>query len=228
MKKIYIASKTAILTIVLLLSVNISNADSTSVKSQLKSQNDLIKNIEYVTQSVVYIKTIEKGNSFSVASGIVVNSNGYILTNSHVVSNSLNILVTLPNNRVCLATIVKNDIINDIAIIKINSNNLIPIKIANSDSIRISEQVAAVGNPLGVKKTISLGFIKDKATKLNVDQNLIFIQSTTVTDFGSSGGALINSKGELIGITTASGYDNHIRCTYSIPSNLILNLISEL
>ena len=138
-------------------------------------------------------------------SGVIISPDGYIITNYHVIENSTEVIVTTNDNREYEAEIIGFDEVNDIAVLKIDSDsNLDYIFFGDSDSTLIGEWVLAVGNPYNLNSTVTAGIISSKSRDLNeFDQkNQSFIQTDAAVNFGNSGGALVNIQGELIGINT--------------------------
>ncbi len=166
-------------------------------------------------------------------SGIIVDARqGYILTNSHVIAGADKIKVTLNDNREFLAELIGSDPKADIAVIKIPSNNLTELKISNSDKLRVGDFVVAIGNPYGLGQSVSSGIISALGrNNLGIEDYENFIQTDAPINPGNSGGALINLRGELIGINTAilggkSG--GNVGIGFAIPSNMATNLMDQL
>lgn len=149
-------------------------------------------------------KRMEQTRELSLGSGVVFHSDGLILTNYHVIENAEEILVLLYDGRKTLASIVGADKETDLAVLKINLPNLITISAGNSNEMRVGDPVLAIGNPYGFGQSVSAGIISGKGRYgLNLNTYEDFIQTDAAINVGSSGGALINPKGELIGINTA-------------------------
>jgi len=167
-------------------------------------------------------------------SGIIVSKQGHILTNMHVVDRAEVINVTLSDDRSLKATIVGVDPLTELAIIKIDSDNLPIAKLGDSDSVRIGEWVLAVGNPLELQSTITAGIISAIGRDINIIADNYgvenFIQTDATINPGNSGGALVNLKGEVIGINTAiatqSGYSQGYG--FAIPINLAKKIMKDL
>lgn len=161
---------------------------------------------------------------FSLGSGIIVSKDGYILTNNHVVENlGGNIEVSVSDGRKFKAKIIGTDPKTDLAVIKINANNLSTIKFANSDKANIGDVVIAIGNPFGIGETVTMGIISALGrSNIGIVEYENFIQTDAAINPGSSGGALVSTKGELIGINTAiltksGGYEG---IGFAIPTNM--------
>ncbi len=190
--------------------------------------------------AVVYIRAIQDGGnkwgygSKSSGSGVIISSNGYIVTNNHVVENSEEIEITLNDNRQYSAKIVGTDLSTDLALIKISEQDLPYLTFGNSDSLSIGEWVMAVGNPFGLQSTVTAGIVSAKGRDINIIDNEYrieaFIQTDAAVNPGNSGGALINTNGELIGINTAimtytGRYEGY---SFAVPGNLALKIIGDL
>ena len=171
-------------------------------------------------------------------SGVIVTSDGYILTNNHVVQDAERIYVTLNDRRELPATLVGNDPATDLAVIKVEAEDLTYIPFGNSDKARIGEPVLAIGNPFNLTSTVTSGIISAKARNVNIIENPrgqetpleSFIQTDAAVNSGNSGGALVNSRGELIGVVTAiaSGNGYYTGYSFAIPSNLAVKVASDL
>jgi len=168
----------------------------------------------------------------SLGSGVIVTSDGYIVTNSHVIDGADEIKVSLPHDKKeYKAKIVGIDRESDLAVIKIDANNLKAISIADSKSVKLGDVVFAIGNPFGVGETVTSGIVsalnKDRVG-LNAYEN--FIQTDASINPGNSGGALVDSRGALVGINSAiiskSGGNNGIGL--AIPSNMVLDITKKL
>ena len=168
----------------------------------------------------------------SLGSGVIVSSDGYILTNNHVVgSTDAEVTVTLPDNREFQATIVGVDPWTDIALLKIDAAGLPVAPWGDSSTIRVAEWVLAIGNPFQLNQTVTLGIVSAvRRANLGITTYEDFIQTDAAINEGNSGGALINSRGELIGINTAiftqSGGDQGVG--FAVPSNLARRVMRDL
>ena len=160
-----------------------------------------------------------------IGSGIIISSDGYIITNYHVIENSTEVIVTTNNNKEYEAEIIGYDEIYDIAILKINSDlNLDYVFFGDSDSTLVGEWVLAVGNPYNLNSTVTAGIVSAKSREINIlnDGGIeAFIQTDAAVNFGNSGGALVNIKGELIGINTLiqSMTGGYVGYSFAVPSN---------
>jgi Do/DeqQ family serine protease len=170
----------------------------------------------------------------STGSGVIISSDGYIVTNHHVIEGAGTIEVTLNDNRTYDAKLIGKDPSTDLALIKINKTDLPYVNFGNSDSTRIGEWVLAVGNPFNLTSTVTAGIISAKGRNINILEGNYkiesFIQTDAVVNPGNSGGALVNTNGELIGINTAiitqsGSYEGY---SFAVPSNLVRKVVEDL
>jgi Do/DeqQ family serine protease len=173
---------------------------------------------------------IEQGTG----SGVIISSNGYIVTNNHVVADADDIEVTLYDNEVYNAKIIGTDPSTDIALIQIKSDGLHPLSIGNSDDVEIGEWVLAIGNPFNLNSTVTAGIISAKGRNINIinDKSAIeaFIQTDAAINPGNSGGALVNLNGELIGINTAiaSPTGAYTGYGFAVPANIVSKVVEDM
>ncbi len=158
----------------------------------------------------------------SLGSGVIVSPAGYVLTNNHVIKGADGITVALPDHRETRATVIGSDPETDLAVLKIDMENLPSANWADSKSIRIGDIVLAIGNPFGLGQTVSQGIISATRRDLRLSTYEGFIQTDAAINIGNSGGALINARGELVGISTAliSSDGGSEGLGFAIPSNL--------
>lgn len=167
-------------------------------------------------------------------SGVIINSNGYIVTNNHVVADADEIEVTLHNNEVYKAKIIGTDPSTDIALIQIKNGNLQALPLGNSDDVEVGEWVLAIGNPFNLNSTVTAGIISAKGRNINIinDKSAIeaFIQTDAAINPGNSGGALVNLEGELIGINTAiaSLTGSYMGYGFAIPANIVSKVVEDI
>lgn len=167
----------------------------------------------------------------SLGSGVIISSDGYIVTNNHVIDGADKIIVTLPDDTSeYTATLIGTDKDGDIAIIRINKNNLPFIRFADSSDVRIGDIVFAIGNPFGVGESVTQGIVSatNKNIQINAYEN--FIQTDASINPGNSGGALIDSRGALIGINTAilSQTGGNHGIGFAIPANMVKEVANSL
>jgi Do/DeqQ family serine protease len=167
-----------------------------------------------------------------VGSGVIVNSQGYILTNHHVVDGALEIKVELTDQRTFTAKLVGSDAPSDLAVLKIDATNLPTLTLGDSDKVRVGDPVLAVGNPLGIGQTVTSGIVsaKGRTTGLSDGSFEDFLQTDAAINRGNSGGALVNTTGELIGINSQilSPSGGSIGIGFAIPSNMARTVMDQL
>ena len=164
-------------------------------------------------------------------SGVIISEDGYIVTNNHVVKDASEIEITLNNKESYPAKVIGTDSKMDIALLKIDAKEKLPYTaFANSDSVKIGEWVLAVGNPYNLTSTVTAGIISAKARNLDTSGIQSFIQTDAAVNPGNSGGALVNTRGELIGINTmiSSPTGSYTGYSFAIPSNIARKIIEDL
>jgi Do/DeqQ family serine protease len=176
----------------------------------------------------------QKRDASSTGSGVIISNDGYIVTNNHVVQGAEKIEVTLDDKRVLEAQVVGTDPNTDLALIKVSANNLMACPWGNSDDVQVGEWALAVGNPFNLNSTVTAGIISAKGRDINIlnGQSKIesFLQTDAAVNPGNSGGALVNMKGELIGINTAIASRNGVYEGYAfaVPANLVKKIVEDL
>ena len=170
-----------------------------------------------------------------MGSGVIISPDGYIVTNNHVIDGAEKLEVTLNDNRQFNATVVGADEKTDIALIKINAKDLHAITFGNSDAVKVGQWCVAVGNPFGFNSTVTAGIISAKARGLSENSGnnngiKAFIQHDAAVNPGNSGGALVNTAGELIGINTMiySQTGNYSGCSFAVPSNTVKKVVTDI
>ena len=169
-------------------------------------------------------------------SGVIIRSDGYIVTNNHVVQDATKVEVTLNNNKTYEATVVGTDAATDVALLKIEADGLPSIPFADSDALRLGEWVLAIGSPLGeqLRSTITAGIVSAKGRSMPSTDGSFkiesFIQTDAAVNPGNSGGALINKAGQLVGINTAivSTTGSFTGYSFAVPSNIVHKIVSDL
>jgi serine protease Do/serine protease DegQ len=217
----------------------------------LTSYADVLDNIRPAVISVYSTKTVrqevppllrrlygpglqgEEEKLDGLGSGVIVSSDGYILTNNHVVAEADELKVKLNDDRELIARVVGTDPKTDIAVIKIDADNLPAATLADSEKMRIGDIVFAIGNPLGVGQTVTMGIISATGRRVGIlDDNGYedFIQTDAAINLGNSGGALVDAKGRLIGINSAiiSNNQGSIGIGFAIPVNLARSIMNSL
>ncbi len=203
-----------------------------------------------ITPAVVHIRTTYGPGDFSLnplelrfqqqshssGSGVIVSDDGYIVTNNHVIEDASNIEVVMSDNKRLYAKVIGRDPSTDLALLKVKARNLPFISYGNSDTIVPGEWVLAVGNPFELNSTVTAGIVSAKARNIGIlrDKNNLqveaFIQTDAAVNPGNSGGALVNLKGELVGINSAiatanGGYQGY---SFAIPVNLVKKIADDL
>jgi Do/DeqQ family serine protease len=226
--------------------------------SQQDTQVDLTYAAELTVHSVVHVRTTATmsmqnnnpimeffyGDSYSrprqvrgYGSGVIISADGYIITNNHVVDGAEEVAVKLNDNREFKAQVIGRDPNTDIALIKIKAENLPFLKYGDSDVLRLGEWVLAVGNPFNLTSTVTAGIVSAKGRNLTIpgeenNQYKIesFIQTDAAVNMGNSGGALVNTKGQLVGITSAiiSSNNGFVGNSFAIPVNIVKKIVEDL
>jgi Do/DeqQ family serine protease len=167
-----------------------------------------------------------------LGSGVVVTTDGYILTNYHVVDGADEISVDLTDGRTFTGKVVGTDKPSDLALLKVSASNLHAVAFGNSDGVKVGDVVLAVGNPLGVGQTVTMGIIsaKSRSTQVGDGSYEDFLQTDAPINHGNSGGALVNTKGELVGINSQilSNSDGNIGIGFAIPANMAKHVMEDL
>lgn len=173
----------------------------------------------------------EEAIDMGIGSGVIITADGYIITNNHVVEKSDKVMVTLNDKRKFEAKLIGTDPETDIALLKIDATGLQPIEYGNSDNVVLGEWVLAVGNPYNLTSTVTAGIISAKARALGGKMSLeSFLQTDAAVNPGNSGGALVNARGELIGINTAiqSPTGSYSGYSFAVPVNVARKVVSDL
>lgn len=179
---------------------------------------------------------IEAPQSLASGSGVLISPDGYIATNNHVIEDAASVEVTLFDNRTFEAKIIGTDISTDLALLKIESAALPYLRFGNSDEVRVGQWVLAVGNPMDLTSTVTAGIVSAKGRNIDLLRNdsqfaiESFIQTDAAVNKGNSGGALVNAKGELVGINTAiasrTGY--YAGYSFAIPATIARKVMEDL
>jgi serine protease Do len=210
---------------------------------------DFLTAAKEVTAGVVHIRTAYGAGEFSLnplqnfeqparssGSGVIISDDGYIATNNHVIEDATSIEVVLNNNHRYYAKVIGTDPSTDLALLKIKAKNLSFVRYGNSDKVLPGEWVLAVGNPFDLNSTVTAGIVSAKARNINIlrDRNNSqvesFIQTDAAVNPGNSGGALVNLRGELIGINTAiaTSTGSYQGYSFAIPVSLVTKVMDDL
>lgn len=168
-----------------------------------------------------------------IGSGVIISTDGYIITNNHVISGASKITVTTNDNKEYIATIVGTDPETDIALLKIDEEGLRPIPFGDSEALRVGEWVLAIGNPFNLSSTVTAGIVSAKGRNTMTSGDLqiaSFIQTDAAVNPGNSGGALVNTKGELVGINTMiySETGNYAGYSFAVPVSIARKVVSDI
>ena len=224
---------------------------SFNTNSIAAEMTDFTRAAEKTVNAVVHVKntSIQKGNvsgwlrqfygdnfdekRIGTGSGVIVSPDGLIITNYHVIENATEIEVTSNKNKTYTAEVIGSDPSTDLAVLKIKTNESLPfIPFGDSEVARVGEWVLAVGNPFNLNSTVTAGIISAKSRDLNDrdNKNQSFIQTDAAVNMGNSGGALVNTEGELIGINTAisSITGGFVGYSFAVPSNIVRKVFEDL
>lgn len=237
---------------------SIQNQTNHSVNPNLKTVNYATENTDFSIAAeaaldyVVHVKniTVSKYQTYSLqdwmygyqpqtrertqigtGSGVIISEDGFIVTNNHVIQNATELEVTLNNNKTYKANVVGTDSKMDIALLKLDTKDTFSYAVfGNSDQIKVGEWVLAVGNPYNLNSTVTAGIVSAKARNLTNDGIQSFIQTDAAVNPGNSGGALVNTRGELIGINTmiSSTTGSYVGYSFAVPSNITKKIIEDL
>ena len=193
---------------------------NTAIKPSINSWND-------------FFNGPRKYEQVGTGSGVIISADGYIVTNNHVIDGATNLEITLNNQKKYEATLIGTDSKNDIALLKIEADDSLPyIPFSDSDNVRVGEWVLAVGNPYNLTSTVTAGIVSAKGRDLegNGDITDSFIQTDAAVNPGNSGGALVNTRGELVGINTAitSKTGSFVGYSFAVPSNITKKIIDDI
>ncbi len=225
--------------------VNASDAQNLETGFIAASKNSTASVVFIKTESQRYQRTSFWGFDFdpfgrigkvaSTGSGVIVSTDGYIITNQHVVQSADKIEVVLSDTKKTVrATLVGADPSSDLALLKIESTGLSPIRFTNSDDVQIGQWVLAVGNPFNLNSTVTAGIVSAKGRNINIVNNQFpiesFIQTDAAINPGNSGGALVDLNGDLVGVNTAiaSKTGSYVGYGFAIPSNIVAKTIDDL
>jgi len=226
--------------------ITTSDNSATPVSTALEDVDFTIA-AEKTVNAVVHVKnvTMSRGSSsifdffygseenarpqIGTGSGVIISPDGYIVTNNHVIDKAKELMVTLNNNSTYEAEVIGSDSGTDIALIKIEPEENLPyLAFGDSDNTRIGEWVLAVGNPFNLTSTVTAGIVSAKAR--NLGRNQSFLQTDAAVNPGNSGGALVNTNGDLIGINTAisSQTGAYVGYSFAVPSNLARKVVEDI
>ncbi len=210
--------------------IDFTTAAENTIHAVVHVKNKTVSKVPYLDFFYGYRGDREQ-TQIGTGSGVIISEDGYIVTNNHVIQNATELEVTLNNNKSYLAKLVGTDSKMDIALLKIEADEKLPYTVfGNSDEIKVGEWVLAVGNPYNLNSTVTAGIVSAKARNLANDGIQSFIQTDAAVNPGNSGGALVNTRGELIGINTmiSSPTGSYTGYSFAVPSNIALKIIEDL
>ena len=232
--------------------------DNTQNRRIVRTDNDVMTGTyfsdaaELAVNSVVYVKVVKKArqqapsmfdyffgfantpqDQVGVGSGVIISQDGYIVTNNHVVSGADEVQVTLYDNSVLEATVIGTDEATDLALLKVDRNDLQALEMGDSDELRLGEWVLAIGSPYDLRSTITAGIVSAKGRSFpNYDGSYrveSFIQTDAAVNPGNSGGALVNTSGQLVGINTSivSLTGSYAGYAFAVPVNIVKKITDD-
>ncbi|AUS03972.1 trypsin-like peptidase domain-containing protein [Pseudotamlana carrageenivorans] len=207
-----------------------SVAAENTVNAVVHVKNVTLSSGQMTFQDFFYGRSPQRAQ-VGTGSGVIINTDGYIITNNHVIKNAQELSVTLNNNKTYTAQLIGADSKNDIALLKIDADEALPfVTFADSDNVKVGEWVLAVGNPFNLTSTVTAGIISAKSRDLSGTSSQSFLQTDAAVNPGNSGGALVNTKGELVGINTAisSQTGSYIGYSFAVPSNIARKVIEDI
>lgn len=196
-----------------------------------------VKNVSYHTVSNPIMEFFygfhggQQQEQVGTGSGVIISEDGYIVTNNHVIKEASEIEITLNNKKTYKAKLIGSDTKMDLALLKIDADEKLPYAaFADSDQVKVGEWVLAVGNPYNLNSTVTAGIVSAKARNLDTSGIQSFIQTDAAVNPGNSGGALVNTNGELVGINTmiSSQTGSYIGYSFAIPSNITRKIIEDI
>jgi Do/DeqQ family serine protease len=210
--------------------IDFTSAAENTIHAVVHVKNKTVSKVPYLDFFYGYRGDREQ-TQIGTGSGVIISEDGYIVTNNHVIQDATELEVTLNNNKSYQAKLVGTDSKMDIALLKIEADEKLPFTVfGNSDEIKVGEWVLAVGNPYNLNSTVTAGIVSAKARNLAKDGIQSFIQTDAAVNPGNSGGALVNTRGELIGINTmiSSPTGSYTGYSFAVPSNIALKIIEDL
>ena len=218
--------------------VDFTQAAERSVEAVVHVKTKYYRQQQYVDPFYQFFfgrpKQSQQPSAMASGSGVILSNDGYIVTNNHVIEDANEIEVVLNDKRTFAAQLIGTDPNTDLALLKIEATNLPTIEIGNSDDLRVGEWVLAVGNPFNLTSTVTAGIVSAKARSINIlnsDMKIeSFIQTDAAVNPGNSGGALVNTRGQLVGINTAiaSQTGSYAGYAFAIPTAIMQKVVADL
>ncbi|WP_299117196.1 trypsin-like peptidase domain-containing protein [uncultured Winogradskyella sp.] len=209
---------------------NFVEAAEKSLDAVVHVKNTAIVSAPMTMQDLFFGRSQQRAQ-VGTGSGVIISPTGYIVTNNHVIQNANEISITLNNNKSYMAELIGTDEATDIALLKVETDEDLPfMAFGDSDSAKIGEWVLAVGNPFNLNSTVTAGIISAKSRDLSGRNTQSFIQTDAAVNPGNSGGALVNTNGDLIGINTAisSRTGSYIGYSFAVPSNIARKIVNDI
>ena len=209
---------------------NFVEAAEKTIDAVVHVKNTSIVNTPMTMRDLFYGRNSQRAQ-VGTGSGVIISPMGYIVTNNHVIKNADKISITLNNNKSYIAELIGTDETTDIALLKIETEEELPfMAFGDSDDAKIGEWVLAVGNPFNLNSTVTAGIISAKSRDLSGRNLQSFIQTDAAVNPGNSGGALVNTNGDLIGINTAisSQTGSYIGYSFAVPSNIARKIVNDI
>ena len=213
-----------------LIGPNFIEAADKSLDAVVHVKNTSIVSAPTSMQDLFYGRQSQRAQ-IGTGSGVIISPTGYIVTNNHVIKNANEISITLNNNKAYMAELIGTDETTDIALLKIETDEDLPfMAFGDSDNAKVGEWVLAVGNPFNLNSTVTAGIISAKSRDLSSNHSQSFIQTDAAVNPGNSGGALVNTNGDLIGINTAisSQTGSYIGYSFAVPSNIARKIVNDI
>lgn len=212
--------------------VDFTTAAESTVHTVVHVKNVTVRTVSNPFMEFFYgAQGTQQQEQVGTGSGVIISQDGYIVTNNHVIKDATELEVTLNNNKSYKAKLIGTDSKMDIALLKINADEKLPYStFADSDQVKVGEWVLAVGNPYNLNSTVTAGIVSAKARNLENNGLQSFIQTDAAVNPGNSGGALVNTRGELIGINTmiSSPTGSYTGYSFAVPSNITRKIIEDI
>ncbi|TXE07643.1 PDZ domain-containing protein [Gelidibacter salicanalis] len=223
-------SNTAVSSYGTLYAPDFTEAAENAVHAVVHVKNTTISRAPMTMQDLFMGRSSERAQ-VGTGSGVIISPDGYIITNNHVINGSQQLSITLNDNKIYEAELIGTDEKTDIALLKIDAGEALPFAtFGNSDQVKVGEWVLAVGNPFNLTSTVTAGIISAKSRDLSGINSQSFLQTDAAVNPGNSGGALVNTRGELIGINTAitSQTGSYIGYSFAVPSNIARKVVEDI
>lgn len=212
--------------------IDFTEAADKAVHSVVHVKNTSIRTISNPIMEFFYgSRGGQQQEQIGTGSGVIISEDGYIVTNNHVIKDANELEITLNNRKTYKAKLIGTDSKMDIALLKIDTDEKLPYStFADSDQVKVGEWVLAVGNPYNLTSTVTAGIVSAKARNLDTRGIQSFIQTDAAVNPGNSGGALVNTRGELVGINTmiSSQTGSYVGYSFAVPSNITRKIIEDI